>query len=74
MPRQIVDDKGNVISEEPDDFDDDEHDYADDLEDEELSDEEIAGEECGRWINGRLGKYCSKAGTEECDWICPYSR
>jgi hypothetical protein len=50
------------------------HDYADDLDDEELSEEDMAGEECGRWINGRLGKYCSKAGTEECDWICPYSR
>lgn len=33
-----------------------------------------AGEECGRWINGRLGKQCTKAGSEECDWDCPYSR
>lgn len=32
------------------------------------------GEECGRWINGRLGRYCTKAGSEECDWECPYSR
>lgn len=32
------------------------------------------GEECGRWDNGRLGRYCSKAGSEECDWECPYSR
>jgi hypothetical protein len=32
------------------------------------------GEECGRWINGRLGQYCTKAGSEECDWECPYSR
>lgn len=32
------------------------------------------GEECGRWINGRLGPSCSKAGSEECDWDCPYSR
>lgn len=23
---------------------------------------------------GRLGRYCSKAGSEECDWECPYSR
>jgi hypothetical protein len=30
------------------------------------------GEECGRWANGRLGKYCSKAGSEECDFECPY--
>ena len=32
------------------------------------------GEECGRWINGKLGRYCTKAGSEECDWECPYSR
>jgi len=67
MPRQIADDKGNVISEEPED---DEYLYDDD----DLTDEEMAGEECGRWINGRLGKHCTKAGSEECDWICPYSR
>jgi hypothetical protein len=30
------------------------------------------GEECGRWIDGRLGRHCSKAGSEECDWECPY--
>lgn len=30
------------------------------------------GEECGRWINGRLGRHCSKAGSEECDFECPY--
>jgi len=30
------------------------------------------GEECGRWSNGRLTRYCSKAGTEECDFECPY--
>ena len=30
------------------------------------------GEECGRWSNGRLGQYCGKAGTEECDFECPY--
>lgn len=42
--------------------------------DNEPSDEEIAAEECGRWINGELGKLCTKAGSEECDWICPYSR
>jgi hypothetical protein len=51
----------------------DHYDYGD-YEEEELTEEEMAGEECGRWINGRLGKYCGKAGTEECDWICPYSR
>ena len=30
------------------------------------------GDECGRWRNGRLGKYCTKAGSEECDFECPY--
>lgn len=31
------------------------------------------GEECGRWNNGRLMPYCAKAGSEECDFECPYS-
>lgn len=31
-----------------------------------------AGEECGRWLNGRLSGSCSKAGSEECDFECPY--
>lgn len=31
------------------------------------------GDDCGRWDNGRLTRYCTKAGTEECDWDCPYS-
>lgn len=30
------------------------------------------GEECGRWRDGALTKSCSKAGTEECDFECPY--
>jgi hypothetical protein len=30
------------------------------------------GEECGRWSNGRLGQFCAKAGSEECDFECPY--
>lgn len=30
------------------------------------------GEECGRWRNGRLSQYCLKAGSEECDFECPY--
>lgn len=30
------------------------------------------GEECGRWSNGRLTNSCSKAGSEECDFECPY--
>jgi hypothetical protein len=32
------------------------------------------GEECGRWSNGRLTAHCSKAGSDECDWECPYGR
>jgi hypothetical protein len=31
------------------------------------------GEDCGRWINGSLGRLCTSAGTEFCDWECPYS-
>lgn len=44
-------------------------------EDDALDDDDYdPGEECGRWINGRLGKLCTLAGTEWCDWECPYSR
>lgn len=30
------------------------------------------GDDCGRWVNGRLTKSCSKAGSEDCDFECPY--
>lgn len=30
------------------------------------------GEECGRWMDGRLTHSCTKAGSEECDFECPY--
>jgi hypothetical protein len=30
------------------------------------------GEDCGRWDNSQFVDQCSKAGSEECDWICPY--
>lgn len=30
------------------------------------------GEECGRWSNGHLERFCAKAGSEECDFECPY--
>lgn len=43
-----------------------------DLRDFDEEDGPEAGEECGRWSNGRLTKYCSKAGSEECDFECPY--
>jgi hypothetical protein len=36
--------------------------------------ERHVGEECGRWRNGVLSGSCSKAGSEECDFECPYSR
>lgn len=46
------------------DFDDDECDYED--EDDEF--------ECGAWFNGKFDYYhCQLAGTEDCDWECPYS-
>lgn len=32
------------------------------------------GAECGRWRNGRLSDSCMKAGSEECDFECPYGR
>lgn len=33
-------------------------------------------DECGRWLNGRLGPWsdCRLAGTEQCDFECPYGR
>lgn len=40
--------------------------------DEEEQDGPNPGEECGRWWEGHLGQYCAKAGTEECDFECPY--
>jgi hypothetical protein len=35
--------------------------------------EDWAGEECGRWRNGKLTDvyYCLLAGTEFCDFECP---
>jgi hypothetical protein len=30
------------------------------------------GDDCGRWNNGRLTSSCRKAGSEECDFECPY--
>ena len=42
--------------------------------DDDPAEEYDPGEECGRWQNGRLARGCSLAGTEWCDWDCPYSR
>ena len=30
------------------------------------------GDDCGRWRNGKLTASCSNAGSEECDFECPY--
>ncbi len=54
---------------------DDHDDFDEDFLDEE-EEEYDPGEECGRWRNGELAPYyeCLQAGTEFCDWECPYSR
>jgi len=45
--------------------------YDDDPRD---ADEEDDGFECGAWFNGKFDFYsCQLAGTEDCDWECPYS-
>lgn len=48
--------------------------YDDDFDQDEPIEDEDPGDECGRWINGQLGGLCTLAGTEFCDWDCPYSR
>ncbi len=46
-------------------------DFYDDFRDD---DEEDDGFECGAFFNGRFDFYhCQLAGTEDCDWECPYS-
>jgi|GEM_PF-2668692 len=50
---------------------DDPHDNFPDDEDW-STDDENPGAECGRWSNGRLTKWCALAGTEFCDFECPY--
>ena len=47
-------------------------DYADDLDQDDDEDGGDPGEECGRWINGHLTSSCTKAGSEECEFECPY--
>jgi hypothetical protein len=42
------------------------------LRDDDQEDDPEPGEDCGRWSNGRLTESCSKAGSEECDFECPY--
>jgi hypothetical protein len=47
---------------------------ADMFRDKESEDGSECGEECGRWSNGRLMPYCAKAGSEECEFECPYNK
>jgi hypothetical protein len=48
------------------DFDDDSYESDDDEEEDDF--------ECGAFINGRFDYAgCQLAGTEDCDWECPYS-
>ena len=56
-PREILQDMG-VTQDEFDPF--------------EWQDDEDVGDECGRWDNGKLGLPCSLAGTEFCNFECPY--
>ena len=46
----------------PDDYQSDDDDEFD----------EDPGVDCGRWSNGKLTPHCSRSGTEECDFECPY--
>lgn len=49
-------------------------DYEPDFDDDDFDDELEDGFECGAWINGKFDyRMCSLAGTEDCDWECPYS-
>lgn len=55
-----------------------EFDYADDLEEVEEDDYD-PGEDCGRWDQNAKGGmlpyyWCRLAGTEFCDWECPFAR
>lgn len=38
----------------------------------EVDEDYDVGEECGRWRNGALSRSCGLAGTEFCDFECPY--
>jgi hypothetical protein len=42
-----------------------------DFDPDEDGEDDDAAEECGRWHNGKLSPQCRKAGSEECDWVCP---
>lgn len=44
----------------------------DEYEDEFFEEEDDRGADCGRWINSSLGHWCAMAGTEFCDFECPY--
>jgi hypothetical protein len=53
----------------------DEDDYLLDCVYDELDEDDYdPGEDCGRWINCKLTRSCSLAGTEFCDFECPYRK
>lgn len=63
------------VLEIPNSSNDDEGDnFEEDGGDEFHEEENDAGEECGRWRNGRLDDHCLKAGSEECEFECPYNQ
>jgi hypothetical protein len=37
-------------------------------------DDDMPRFDCGRWDNGQPTRSCSLAGTEECEFECPYRR
>jgi hypothetical protein len=43
-----------------------------DPDDDDFEEDDDPGAECGRWNNGRLTRQCRLAGSEWCDWDCPY--
>ena len=48
---------------------------AADFEDDDFIEDEEDEFECGAWFNGTFDYYhCQLAGTEDCDFDCPYSR
>ena len=45
-------------------------DYFDVVDD--VGDGSDPGDECGRWVDGQHTRSCRKAGSEDCDFECPY--
>jgi len=52
-------------------------DELDEIDEAAFDDEDDPGQDCGRWdqnAKGGMSHQCRLAGTEFCDWDCPYSR